>query len=301
MRELSLFTGAGGGVLGSKLLGWTTVGYVEYDKYCQKVLKQRIADGILDAAPIFGDIRSFISEGYAESYRDMVDVVSGGFPCQPFSIAGKQKGEDDERNMWPSTIEVIRRIRPRYCFLENVPNILNHTYFGRILADLAESGYDARWKVISAGELGAIHRRDRLWIVAYCNNARNDTSRIVAHSELCSDSRGREKGRKENGLQKENRQTLCGGMPNRATSGTENSYDWSERRERVREETLSQFTGFSWCKDIRRIEDLRNRPDIPEPLLCRTDNGLADRLERTKAIGNGQVCIVAKTAWEFLS
>ena len=130
MRELSLFSGAGGGLLASKyFLGWETIGYVEYEEYCQKVLKQRIADGLLDAAPIFGDIRAFISEGYAEQYKGMVDVITGGFPCQPFSVAGKGLGEDDPRNMWPSTIECIRIIRPQFAFLENVPAILNHPYF----------------------------------------------------------------------------------------------------------------------------------------------------------------------------
>src|SRR3990167_11503320 len=111
MNELSLFTGAGGGVLGSKLLGHRIIGYVEYEPYCQEILKQRIADGILDAAPIFGDIRKFISEGYAESYQGMVDVVTAGFPCQSFSVAGKRLGEKDHRNMWPQTIECVRLVQ----------------------------------------------------------------------------------------------------------------------------------------------------------------------------------------------
>ena len=80
LRELSLFTGIGGGVLGSRLLGWETVGYVEWNEYCQRVIKSRIADGLLDDAPIFGDIRSFIAEGHAEAYAGVVDVISGGFP-----------------------------------------------------------------------------------------------------------------------------------------------------------------------------------------------------------------------------
>lgn len=92
MRELSLFAGAGGGILGSKLLGWTTVGYVEFNEYCQKVLAQRIKDGLIDNAPIFGDIRAFNDCGYASSYQGMVNVVTGGFPCQPFSSCGKQLG-----------------------------------------------------------------------------------------------------------------------------------------------------------------------------------------------------------------
>lgn len=167
MRELSLFSGAGGGLLGSKLLGWTTVGYVEYEEYCQKVLRQRIADGILDAAPIFGDIRKFISEGYADAYQGMVDVVTGGFPCQPFSVAGKGLGEFDPRNMWPQTIEVIRRVRPAIAFLENVPGLLTDKYMGRIFGDLAEAGFDCKWDVFMASDVGAIHRRSRLWILAY--------------------------------------------------------------------------------------------------------------------------------------
>ena len=153
-------------MLGSKLLGWRTIGYVEYEKYCQEIIKQRIADGILDIAPIFGDIKKFISDGYAQLYSDRVDVVSGGFPCQPFSVAGKRLGVDDPRNMWPSTIECIRIIRPRFAFLENVPGLLTHKYFGRILGDLAESGYDARWTVLGADDVGANHRRKRLWILA---------------------------------------------------------------------------------------------------------------------------------------
>jgi DNA (cytosine-5)-methyltransferase 1 len=161
--------------------------------------------------------------------------------------------------------------------LENVPNILAHKYFGRILADLAESGYDARWKVISAGELGAIHRRDRLWIVAHSNGERG-----TGRSEMES-------------RQEEDGAAIKGRIEDKTPDY------WSERRERVIEETLQMFTGFSWCKDIRRIEDLRNRPDISEPLLYRTDNGLANRVDRLKAIGNGQVPIVFKTAWNILT
>ena len=170
MKELSLFSGAGGGLLGSLLLGWETVGYVEFNDYCQRVIRARIDDGILHNAPIFGDIRTFLSEGYAAAYTGLVDVVSGGFPCQPFSVAGKRAGADDPRNMWPATLGVIRTVRPRYCFLENVPGLINSGYFDTILGDLAESGYDARWRVLSAAELGAPHRRDRLWIVAHTHS-----------------------------------------------------------------------------------------------------------------------------------
>jgi DNA (cytosine-5)-methyltransferase 1 len=162
------------------LLGFTCIGYIEIEEYCQKVIRQRQEDGFLDRAPIFGDIRAFNDQGYAEQYKGMADLITGGFPCQPFSVAGKRQGEMDGRNMWPATIDTIRIIRPRYIFLENVPGLLVSGYFGTILGDLAESGYDARWKVLSAAEVGARHLRKRLWILAYANGAelREQSGRI---------------------------------------------------------------------------------------------------------------------------
>ncbi len=170
MRELSLFSGAGGGLLATKhLLGWECKGYVEYDEYCQKILRQRIKDGLLDAAPIFGDIKQFLKEGYAKAYKGMVDIITGGFPCQPFSVAGKQQGEGDERNMWPQTRDTIGIVRPKYVFLENVPGLLSHAYAWRILSDITEMGYDCRWGIVGADDAGAPHRRKRWWCVAYAH------------------------------------------------------------------------------------------------------------------------------------
>ena len=104
MRELSLFTGAGGGVLGSLLLGHQIIGAVEIDEYCQRVLAQRQRDGILDKFPIFTDIRLFISSGCAKLYRGVTDIVTAGFPCQPWSLAGKREGESDNRNLFLTSI-----------------------------------------------------------------------------------------------------------------------------------------------------------------------------------------------------
>jgi len=168
MNELALFAGAGGGLLGSRLLGWRTVCYVEKDPYCQKILQARIKDGYLDDAPIWDDARTFNGRPWA----GLVDVVTAGFPCQPFSGAGKQLGEQDERNLWPDTLRIIREVGPEWLFLENVPRLLCFDYFGRILADLAESGFDARWDCIPASAVGAPHQRDRLWIVAHANRCK---------------------------------------------------------------------------------------------------------------------------------
>ena len=168
MNELSLFSGAGGGLLGTKLLGFRAVGYVERDPYCQAILEARIADGLLDCAPVFGDVRSFLRDGWAERYRGLVDVVSAGFPCQPFSVAGKGLAHADDRNFWPETAEVLRLVRPAFALLENVPGLLSgsHNYFEKVLSDLASLGFDAEWRVLGADDAGAPHRRKRLWIVA---------------------------------------------------------------------------------------------------------------------------------------
>lgn len=171
MRELSLFSGAGGGLLGTKILGWKHLGYVEWNEYCQRVIAARIRDGYLDSAPIFGDIDAFINQGFASSYQGMVDVVTGGFPCQPYSSAGKQLGENDPKDRWPATREVIRQVRPKFCLLENVPRLISLGYLGKVLGDLAEMGFNAEWGVISAAAAGADHVRERLWIFAYTDSA----------------------------------------------------------------------------------------------------------------------------------
>ena len=182
MRELSLFTGAGGGLLASKLLGWRTIGCVEWNPFRQAILAQRMRDGVLDECPIFGDIRSFIGDGYAERYRGVADVVSAGFPCRPFSHSGQRRGADDPRNQWPATAECIRIVRPRFAFLENVPALLTSGYFDTIVGHLADCGYDARWECISAAAIGGPIRRERLWIVAE-SNAGDGTPRLGSQQD----------------------------------------------------------------------------------------------------------------------
>lgn len=171
MRELSLFTGSGGGLLGTSRLGWRHVGYVERDPYCQAVLAARIRDGVLDPAPIFGDVIDFVRSGDAALYRGVADVVSAGFPCQPFSVAGARRGADDHRNMWPATRDVLATVAPRYFFGENVPGLLSSGYWPTILGDLAALGYVVRWGVLGAADAGAPHLRRRLWIVGTAQGA----------------------------------------------------------------------------------------------------------------------------------
>lgn len=181
MRELSLFTGIGGGLLGTHLLGWRCVGAVEIDEYCCDRLEQRRDEGHFGYwFPVWRlDIREFNTR-VAEQYAGMVDVISAGFPCQPFSVAGKRRGEADERNMWPATLECIRTVRPRYAFLENVSGLVASGYLDRIISDLTQSRYDCRWRILSAAEVGAPHKRDRLWIVAMDTNTAGKLGEVVS-------------------------------------------------------------------------------------------------------------------------
>ena len=167
---LSAFSGIGGLDLGVRAaIPTRTICYIEREITCAKILAQRASEGFwgLDDAPIYSDVKSFPTELFAGK----VDILIGGFPCQPFSVAGKQEGSEDERNLWPDTLRLIRSLRPRYAFLENVPGLVSHPYFGTILGDLAQAGYDAEWLCLTASEIGASHRRERVFILAHANSS----------------------------------------------------------------------------------------------------------------------------------
>ena len=162
MNELHLFAGAGGGILGGELLGHTTVCAVEIEPYPRKVLLQRQRDGILPRFPIWDDITTFDGN----PWRGRVDVVCGGFPCQDISAAGKGAGITGARSgLWGEMARVIREVRPRYAFIENSPR-LTIRGLDRVLCDLAKMGYNARWGVFSAADVGAPNVRERVWILA---------------------------------------------------------------------------------------------------------------------------------------
>jgi len=159
MRELALFAGAEGGLLASMLLGWTTVAAVEKDDHCVACLRQRQREGVLDDFPIYRDIREF--DGAPWSGR--VDVVSGGFPCQPFSSAAR--GRNVAQDLWPHMLRVVFQARPRWVFAENVQLEPLH----RASDDLAALGYSPSIARVSASELGYPHRRNRFWMAAHAD------------------------------------------------------------------------------------------------------------------------------------
>lgn len=162
LTYLSLFSGIGGLDLGLDRAGMTCVGQVEIDPYCRGVLARHWPE-----VPRHDDVRT-APAWWASRPRPRVDVVAGGFPCQPFSPAGLQLGVGDERWGWPWMLDVLRVVRPRYVLLENVAALLRHgDAFGQILGDLAHLGLDAEWEVLTACALGAPYPRRRVFLVAY--------------------------------------------------------------------------------------------------------------------------------------
>ena len=238
-------------MLGSRLLGWRTVCYVEKNKYCVEIIKNRIRDGILDDAPIWDDVQTF----NGIEWRDRVHVISAGFPCQPYSAAGCKRAGDDPRNGWPATLRVIGEVKPKFIFLENVPGLRYkpHGYLGQVLSDLAACGYDARWDCIPASILGAPHIRDRLWIIAY---ARRDLAYRIYRTPKAGGNLGIDKP-------------------------SHKPIDWN---------------GFQYY----RQDSFYRQGPLP-PRLHRVDDGLADWLDRLRALGNGQVPQVVKLVWELFT
>lgn len=175
LRTLSLCSGFGGLDLGLRHAGVDarTVCYVEREAFCAELLATRIEDEALDDAPIWSDLGTF--DGAA--WRGCVDLVVGGFPCQEVSVAGARRAQDGERWLWGEFARVIRDVRPRLVFLENVPGLLSagvedpatglvHRAIGDVLGDLAALGFDAEWGVLGADDVGAPHRRKRWWCLA---------------------------------------------------------------------------------------------------------------------------------------
>jgi DNA (cytosine-5)-methyltransferase 1 len=285
LNELALFAGAGGGILGGHLLGWRTVCAVEWEQYPASVLCARQNDGLLPPFPIWDDVQTFDGK----PWRGIVDVVSGGFPCQDISAAGKGVGIDGERSgMWREMARIIHEVRPRYVFVENSP-MLTSRGLGRVLGDLATMGFDARWGVLGAADVGANHQRDRIWIVgklAYTSqlfsNGSNDNSRVSLERETQSKPRN-----------------YCG-----TTNVSDSNNQGLQRGKWVRN---NQKKNSGWSESAHGTIAKRN-PTFGteadwwhfEPKLGRVVDGVAARVDRLKAIGNGQVPLCAATAWRIL-
>lgn len=305
LNELALFAGAGGGVLGSHLLGWNTVCAVERDAYAAQVLAQRQNDGILKPFPIWSDITSFDGK----PWKGVVDVVSGGFPCQDISAAGKGAGIDGERSgLWAEMARIIGEVRPKFVLVENSPMLVGRG-LTRVISDFAKMGYDAQWARLSASNFGAPHQRDRLWIVAHTQGIRLNKKRLSigkksqkpllrVDCENVGNSRSERLNTWRNNNSKYDWDVACttskdsAALSNTSSIGLSRpgeswfSGDPAENPKGQANRTFYECVGHIW--------GIKSG-------LGRVANGVAYRVDRLKAIGNGQVPIVAKSAFEYLS
>jgi len=307
MNELALFAGAGGEILGGHLLGWRTVCAVEWEPYPTSVLIARQNEGVLAPFPIWDDVRTFDGR----PWRGLVDVVSGGFPCQDISAAGKGAGIDGERSgMWKHMARIIGEVLPRFVWVENSPMLVGRG-LGVVLADLAEMGYDARWGIVGAHHAGAPHKRDRIWIAGERANTYGNDGRQVEHpnsGEIC------ESNRQANEHQGVGRYADVADALRNGSQGIRQDWDaersaglcngeGSDQIEHVRH-TASE--GFPHGID-RPMGEPGTLPEsersswwATEPDVGRVAHGVAARLDRLKAIGNGQVPGVVPLAWNLL-
>jgi DNA (cytosine-5)-methyltransferase 1 len=316
VNELALFAGAGGGILGGHLLGWRTVCAVEWEPYPASVLCARQNDGLLPPFPVWDDVQTFDGK----PWQGIVDVVSGGFPCQDISAAGKGAGIDGERSgMWREMARIIYEVRPRFVFVEN-SSMLTSRGLGTVLGDLASMGFDARWGVLGAADVGAPHQRDRIWIKARQRN-------ILSHTK--HDGAGwweqQPQSSKEANVANTNSidDAVRGNGQDYAETVVEGKF---ESRGSVSDsgagcqKSAGEGGGVAHTQDegnvrgngqLGVVEEKHHHRGSQtngggewwevEPNLGRVVDGVAARVDRLKAIGNGQVPEVARRAWELLS
>ena len=350
MNELALFAGAGGGILGGHLLGWRTVCAVEWEPYPASVLLTRQNERLLPPFPIWDDVQTFDGK----PWRGIIDVISGGFPCQDISSAGKGAGIEGKRSgMWAHMARIVCEVRPRYVFVENSP-MLTSRGLGRVLGDLAALGYDARWGVLGAVHAGAPHKRERIWIVAHAAGEQHEdespAQRRASEPKLLADAVGdRWKPRGAESARNEGRSSvIIGGSPladpdslrelqseghesdewGRTGDGSEAMADTLRNGSQGQREDGDASGQIGLCSRARsdQIKHLRHSAGagLPfgingkvgqsgsvtqsqrsdwwksEPDVGRVANGVAARVDRLKAIGNGQVPAVAALAWNLL-
>lgn len=287
MRHASLFTGIGGFDLGAEWMGWKNVFQVEIDPFCQKVLQKNFPN-----AERHGDIKQFDGS----RYRGTIDVLSGGFPCQPYSSAGKRKGKEDERHLWPEMLRVIREISPRWVVGENVRGLVNWNgglVFDEVQADLEAAGYEVTPFLLPAAGVNAPHERYRVWFIAYAASERrwkDSKAGLGVQGQLL-----------QNGCRKESSNiALCTGKRGYATDPHQSRLPGdAQGRECIFSGPHEIAQGCSTDRASAANEQWKSFPT--QSAVCGGNNGISNRVDRLKALGNAVVPQVVLQIFKAIS
>jgi DNA (cytosine-5)-methyltransferase 1 len=278
LRVLDLFSGIGGFSLGLERAGFQTVAFCEIEKYPRLILKKHWPN-----IPVFEDVR--VLDG--KQFRGAVELICGGFPCQPFSVAGKRRGKEDDRDLWPEMLRLIREIRPAFVICENVTGFIKMA-LDEVLSDLESEGYTCQSLVIPACAVGAVHRRDRVWIVArrsglsearMSNRKRKEPDANATNSNLS----GRRQGNKTMERKASKQPDGVCVQPRQA-----DTYTGDDRLQRGTEESIPGFTHIQG-ELVRRGETIAVTLNSSEPAILGVCDGFSGRVDRVKALGNSVV------------
>jgi DNA (cytosine-5)-methyltransferase 1 len=306
MNHIGLFEGIGGFSLAARWMGWKTIAWCEWNEFGQKVLKHHFPK-----AAAHGDI----TKTDFTIYRVQCDIVTGGFPCQPYSLAGKRKGKADDRHLWPEMLRAIREIQPTWVVGENVLGLVNWDgglVFNEVQTDLEAEGYEVFPYVLPAVSVNAPHRRDRIWFVAYSNSARlqkemakQQTTRFKQHGELDwtttnPDSNGQHGSNSEHEINtSEGGEYALGNIKQMGSNDVANTN--SERQQECNNAGQPGKQSRQLDKEVSSPQDWQNFPT--QSPICSGDDGLSTRLdsitfpkwrnESIKAAGNAIVPQVA--------
>ena len=281
MRHLDLFSGIGGFALAARWSGFETVAFCEIDQYCQKVLAKH-----WPSVPIYSDIKKLNLETLKDDGISTVDLLTGGFPCQPFSVANgsNRKGRDDERHLWPEMLRVISEVRPAWIVGENVPGIVKME-LDNILFDLEGQGYTSETFVLGASSVNAPHRRARVFVLSCLSDPNCYRRQQVPDRQLSSNGRNGPSVLKKR----------------RAAVKKQNPLFYDPNRFGFKgsaQKSLPEFADLPTKFSGTGTEP--HRGWTTEPGICRTSHGIPNRVDRIKGLGNAVVPQLVYNLFEII-
>ena len=289
MRVLDLFSGIGGFSLGLEACGMTTAAFCERDEFCTKILNKHWPD-----VPVHNDVRQLDGTKYAGS----IDVVCGGFPCQPFSNAGKKRGHRDDRHLWPEMLRVISESKPRWVIGENVSGFVRMALDG-VSLDLENEGYEVRPFVLPACAVDAKHRRDRVFIIAYKRETMGNSKHDGLSAPKVARSFGETQERSPQGSFKAIKPERAGRPSDHGAMDV--AYTDNEGLQGREESRNAEGQGKATVKQSTRLGEFVGGGDWPlEPAVRRMAHGVPNRVDRIKSLGNAVVPQLIKAIGELV-